>query len=199
MLPGLRKGFSNGNWERHELDQRCQLKRHILIGVGAAVLLMLLYMGIITLAEGLDHALDQTSKLWYWVLALVGGFGIQAGLFSFIRQELKKRRAAATASVAATGGVSAGSMAACCAHHLSDVLPLIGLSGLAAFLADYQVFFIILGVVSNVVGITIMLDTIQRHGLSQRLAQWKWNITKIKKGAMISAPLILISTFILVS
>ncbi len=79
---------------------------------------------------------EQTAELWYWVLALAGGFGVQAGLFSFIRQSFRERRAAATASVATSGGVSAGSMAACCAHHLSDVLPLLGLSGLAAFLAN---------------------------------------------------------------
>ena len=69
--------------------------------------------------------------------------------------------------MATSGDVSAGSMAACCAHHITDVLPLLGLSGLAAFLASYQVLFILIGVLSNVVGITIMLETIQRHGLSR--------------------------------
>ncbi len=171
------------------------MKRHILIGVGAAVLLLLVYLTIIILAESLEHALDQTTKLWYWVLALAGGFGVQAGLFSFIRQSMRERRAAAIASVSASGSVSAGSMAACCAHHLSDVLPLLGLSGLAAFLANYQLVFIIAGVLSNLVGITIMLETIQRHGLSQRVAGWGWNMNLVKKGAMISAGIIFIFTF----
>ncbi len=167
------------------------MKRHILTGVGAAVLLLLVYMGIITLAEGLEHALDQTAKLWYWVVALAGGFGIQAGLFSFIRQGLRERQTSATASVATSGGVSAGSMAACCAHHLTDVLPVLGLSGLAAFFASYQLLFIIIGVLSNVVGITIMLESIQRHGLSRKLAHWRWNMGWIKKGAMVSAVLVI--------
>jgi hypothetical protein len=148
-------------------------------------------MGIITLAEGIAHALEQTAKLWYWVVALAGGFGIQAGLFSFIRQSLRERKASVTASVATSGGVSAGSMAACCAHHLTDVLPLLGLSGLAAFLASYQLLFIIIGVLSNIVGITIMLESIQRHGLSQKLAHWQWNMGWIKRGAMVSAVLVI--------
>ena len=175
------------------------MKRHILIGVGAAVLLIIIYLGIITLAQDWTHALQQTAELWYWVLALAGGFGIQAGLFSFIRQSIRERRAATTGSVAASGGISAGSMAACCAHHLSDVLPLLGLSGVAIFLVHYQLFFIIAGVLSNIVGITIMLETIQRHGLSDRLGRWKWNMNWVKKGAMVSAVLIIAATFFLVS
>ncbi len=175
------------------------VKRHILVGVGAAVLLIIVYLGLITWAQDWSHALEQTAELWYWVLALAAGFGIQAGLFSFIRQGIRARRTAATGSVAASGTVSAGSMAACCAHHLSDVLPLMGLSGLATFLVDYQVFFIIVGVVSNVVGITIMLETIQRHGLSERLGHWKWNMNWIKKGAMVSAAFAIVATFFLVS
>ncbi len=173
------------------------MKRHILIGVGAAALLIIVYLGIITLAEDWTHALEQTTELWFWVLALAGGFGIQAGLFSFIRQGIRKRRLAATGSVAASGSVSAGSMAACCAHHLSDVLPLLGLSGAAVFLVRYQLFFIIVGVLSNIVGITIMLETIQRHGLSDRLGRWKWNMNWVKKGTMVSAAFIIVATFFL--
>jgi hypothetical protein len=153
-------------------------------------------LGIITLAQGLPHALEQTAKLWYWVLALAGGFGIQAGLFSFIQQSIRERRATTTGSIAASGSVSAGSMAACCAHHLSDVLPLLGLSGVAIFLVRYQFFFIIVGILSNMVGITIMLEIIQRHGLSEKLGRWKWNMSWVKKVAMVSAALI-IATFLL--
>lgn len=166
------------------------MKRHIIIGVGAAVSLLLIYAGIISIAEGFEHALDQTVDLWYWVVALVTGFGIQAGLFSFIRQGLRERKASTTASVATSGGVSVGSMVVCCAHHLTDVLPLLGLAGLAAFLASYQVLFIIIGVLSNIVGIIIMLETIQRHDLSQKLTHWKWNMGRIKKGAIVSSILV---------
>ena len=172
------------------------IKKHVFIGVVAAVLLLGVYVGIIGVVQGLAHAWEQTERLWYWVLALAAGFGIQAGLFSFIRQSLRQRRAA-TAGVAVSGGVSAGSLAACCAHHLGDVLPLLGLSGVSAFLVSYQQFFIILGVLSNVVGITIMLDTIQRHGLCPWVAGWKWDMGWVKKGAMISALLIALVTFLL--
>ncbi len=171
------------------------MKRIVLVGFGASVLLLALYFGILTLSQGAAHAVQQSGELWYWLLALAAGFGVQAGLFDFIRRSLKARRAA-TASVSASGGVSAGSMVACCAHHLSDVLPLIGLSGLAAFLVDYQLFFIVVGVMANIVGISIMLETIQRHGLCPVLARWRVNLGWVKKGAMISALPVLLAAFL---
>lgn len=169
------------------------MNRHIFIGIGAALLLFLVYMGIVAWAQGLSHALSQTGSLWYWVLALAGGFGTQAALYSYLRQGIKSK--GATASVATSGGVSAGSMAACCAHHLSDVLPLVGLAGLSIFLVRYQVFFIIIGLVSNLIGIVIMLESIQRHHPTSRLGKWRLNFSKVKIGAMISAPIILAGVF----
>ncbi|MDP2930962.1 MAG: hypothetical protein Q8O05_00490 [Chloroflexota bacterium] len=170
------------------------MKRIILVGLAAGLLLLAFYFGILTLSQGIAHAVEQSAKLWYWLLALAAGFGVQAGLFDFVRRSLSKRRAA-TASVATSGGVSAGSMAACCAHHLSDVLPLLGLSGLAAFLVNYQLFFIIVGVMANVVGITIMLETIQRHGLCPVLARLQVNMGWVKKVTMISAGLVTLIAF----
>ncbi|MDP2730613.1 MAG: hypothetical protein Q8O55_09015 [Dehalococcoidales bacterium] len=175
------------------------MRRHVLFGVSAALLLILIYLGIITLAQDWSHALQQTADLWYWVLALAGGFGIQAGLFSFIRNGMRLRRATAAGSVAVSGGVSAGSMAACCAHHLSDVLPLLGLSGMAIFLVRYQLLFIIIGVLSNIIGIIIMLETIQRHNLSDNLLRWGWNMNRVKKGAIVTSALIALAMFIATS
>ena len=88
------------------------MKRIILVGLGAGLLLLAFYFGILTLSQGAEHAIEQSARLWYWLLPLATGFGIQAGLFDFIRRSLKARRTA-TASVAASGGVSAGSMACC--------------------------------------------------------------------------------------
>ena len=141
--------------------------RHVLVGSGAGLLLLLLYLALLSLLQGPVHALTQLRDQWYWILPLTVGLGTQAGLYSFIRHAMRARKTAA--GVAASGGMSAGSMAACCAHHLSDVLPALGISGLAAFLVDYQPGFFILGILSNIVGITLMLETMQRHRLSERL------------------------------
>lgn len=59
-------------------------------------------------------------------------------------------------------------MIACCAHHLTDVLPVVGLAGAAMFLAAYQSLFLLLGVLSNLVGTVYLLGLIRRHGLFPR-------------------------------
>jgi hypothetical protein len=75
--------------------------------------------------------------------------------------------AGATGSVAAAGGVSTGSMVACCLHHFTDILPILGFSAAALFLSQYQDAFLLLGVLSNIVGITIMLNLMQKHGMME--------------------------------
>ncbi len=52
--------------------------------------------------------------------------------------ELRQRRRSAHLATAATGGgagASAVGMLACCAHHLTDLAPLAGLTGTAALLS----------------------------------------------------------------
>jgi hypothetical protein len=63
-------------------------------------------------------------------------------------------------------------MVACCAHHLTDVLPLIGLAGAAVFLTAYQSIFLLLGLLSNVVGIVYLLGVLRRHGLFPTEGSW---------------------------
>lgn len=164
------------------------IKKHVIVGIAAGLLLVAIFTGIMTLAESFTVALSQAARIWYWIAAMAVGFGVQAGLFSFIRQSLKEL--AISTSVATSGGVSAGSMVACCAHHLTDVLPFLGLSGLAAFLSSYQTLFLAIGVLSNLVGITIMLETIQRHELCPIVAKWRWDMGRVKKITMASAGLI---------
>ncbi|MFH1015954.1 MAG: hypothetical protein V1771_03035 [Chloroflexota bacterium] len=80
---------------------------------------------------------------------------------------------------------------------LSLTIILVSVVALAAFLVDYQVFFIVLGVVSNIIGIMIMLETIQRHNLCSWVGSWRWNMTQVKKGAMVSAVLVLAVTAVI--
>lgn len=141
-------------------------KKPIVIGLSGSVALLILYFGILTIAESFSHAVQDFSRLWYWILLLVTGFGIQVGLYSYIRTEFRaKQMAGATKTVAATGGVSTGSMIACCAHHLTDILPIIGLAGAAVFFAKYQLLFLVVGILSNLIGVIMMLGIIQKHEL----------------------------------
>jgi len=51
-------------------------------------------------------------------------------------------------------------MVACCAHRVADVLPFVGLTAAAAFLANWKIPFLIVGLISNLIGIAVMLRVI---------------------------------------
>ncbi|MFQ6616759.1 MAG: hypothetical protein ACE5HZ_08380 [Fidelibacterota bacterium] len=149
-------------------------KKSIIWGAVGGVLLVGIFFTIVSLANSFGHAIDEFTQLWYWISPLTVGFGIQVGLYAHVRQtiELKKQAAGATPAVVTAGGVSTVSMVACCAHHLTDFLPLLGLSAAAAFLSAYQVMFIILGIIANLLGITFMLSIISKHRLYFDANRW---------------------------
>lgn len=133
------------------------------------------FLYIITLDP--SHPLLQFSKFQPWMSLLILGFGIQMGLFGLLRKgyrfSLSEKNDARFA--AGTGTAASGlAMAACCAHHLVDVLPILGVSAAAIFLADYQQELLIFGVITNAAGIAMMawmlagkptLKEIARHSL----------------------------------
>ncbi|GFP19971.1 hypothetical protein HKBW3S03_01475 [Candidatus Hakubella thermalkaliphila] len=57
----------------------------IIIGAIGATGLLIIYFGILTWVNSFSHALEQFSQMWYWISILVVGFGIQLGLYSYIR------------------------------------------------------------------------------------------------------------------
>ncbi len=178
-------------------------KKHVLIGAIGSGSLLGLYLVVLALAGSLNHVIEQFTSMWYWIVLLAGGFGFQLGLYSFIRTGLKQKSKASTAEVAASGGLSTGAMIACCAHHLADVLPLLGLTAAALFLVRYQLPFILLGVLSNLVGISMMLAIIQKHGLrlDQRFIKWllSFNQAKVRTAILIFSAVVLPASFLLVS
>ena len=134
--------------------------RPILFGVVGAAGLLALYLGLITLAQGWVHAIEQLSDDRWFVAAIAAGFGTQVGLFFHLRG---LHASAAAGGVAASTGTSATAMLACCAHHLTDLLPIIGLSGAAVFLNVYKTPLLWLGITMNAVGIGYMLWQIRRQ------------------------------------
>lgn len=127
--------------------------------------LLLVYVVTLALANSLEHAFTEFVRLWPWMTALVGGFAVQVGLFVYARGAARGTDAAGAGGVLASGGASTASMVACCAHHLTDVLPLVGLAGAAVFLTTYQSLFLLVGVLSNLVGLLYVLGLIRRHAL----------------------------------
>ncbi|MDE3075431.1 MAG: hypothetical protein KGJ86_08380 [Chloroflexota bacterium] len=135
--------------------------RPLVFGLLAVLGLLIFYLGIITLAQGWGHALEQLSDDRWFVAAISAGFGTQIGLFTYIRQLSLHSHAG---SVAASTGTSTAAMLACCAHHLTDVLPILGLSGAAIFLNAYKTPLLWLGILMNLAGIVYLLRQLRKHG-----------------------------------
>lgn len=140
--------------------------RAVAVGIVGTIALLLVFLTVVILANNsVNGVFAEIQRLWYWVLLLSGGFGFQLGLFIHIRHTLHQRMTGATAEVAASGAVSTGSMIACCSHGLVNLLPFFGISAAAAFLARYQLPFILLGVFSNLIGVTIMVGLAKKNNI----------------------------------
>jgi hypothetical protein len=128
--------------------------------VGILALSMFYYILLFAVTGDPGHPLSQFTLLQPWMSLLIAGFGIQLGLFWLLRNgyhfsiDEKHDVQRATGTSTAVSGMA---MVACCAHHLVDVLPILGLSAAALFLSEYQEQLLIFGVVANVIGIAMML------------------------------------------
>lgn len=138
------------------------MKRAVFHGVLAGIALISVYFLVMGFASrSWDYTVSQLVSLKYWISALVLGFSVQIGLFFYLKNCHKNTKLEG-GSAAAGAGMSSVAMLACCAHHLTDVLPLIGLSAATVFLVQYQTWFLSLGILSNMAGIFLMIREIRR-------------------------------------
>ena len=136
----------------------------VAVGVAGGLLLVGLYLGLVSWAQGLAHARELLWNDRYFVAAIASGFGLQAGLFVHVRRLIAARAAGSAAGVTAAGtGTSTVAMVACCAHHVADALPVLGLSGAAIFLNDYRIPLMASGLAVNALGVAFMLRLVVTH------------------------------------
>lgn len=124
------------------------------------------YLGIITWLQGWGYASSQFLRDRWYVIPIILGFGVQASLYSILRFRLfiPVTSMHGTGTVmGASGGASATAMVACCIHHVTDVLPILGLSAAASFLTRYQRPFMLIGLAMNLIGIGAMLFVLYRE------------------------------------
>ena len=102
-------------------------------------------------------ALLQIKRYLVLLVLLVAGFGVQVGLYTY----LKHKEILCSITAMASGGISGISMILCCSHYLVNILPFISISA-ASFLSKYTLQILLFGVVSNLAGIAIMLNKIRK-------------------------------------
>lgn len=126
-------------------------QRAALKGLLAFSALLAVYFLTLNFVSGWKFTLEQFSQFWYYIISLALGFGIQFSLYSYLRGIIKQ---ASTGQVlATTGATSTTAMISCCAHYLTNILPILGVTGIITFIGQYQVQFFWIGLFFNLLGI----------------------------------------------
>jgi Cu+-exporting ATPase len=128
-------------------------------GLLAAAILLAAYFAIVSFISGFDFAASQFSQFFGFIIALAIGFGVQFGLYSYLKE--KAAGMGEGKVVAVTGATSTAAMVSCCAHYLANIVPLLGVTAFATFLAQYQVRFFWAGILMNFLGIAFIINRIR--------------------------------------
>ncbi|MFA5991753.1 MAG: hypothetical protein WC794_05930 [Candidatus Doudnabacteria bacterium] len=134
------------------------IKKSIGWGLAASLTLVGIYFIAVGAISGQNFAAKQFSQYWYFLVTLAIGFGIQIGLYSYLRQAIKQHNMrGAGKTVAVTGTTSTLSMISCCAHYLANIVPILGVAGFFSVIAQYQVEFFWVGLLFNLFGIIYII------------------------------------------
>lgn len=126
--------------------------RSVIWGLAGMVILLGIYFGVLTLVSGWDFTLSQFVDFWYFVVSLALGFGIQVGLYTYLRNAVRNMDMSKKV-IAVSGTTSTAAMISCCAHYLTNILPVLGAAGFVALVAQYQVGLFWFGLACNVAGV----------------------------------------------
>lgn len=142
-------------------------------GLVAALALAGFYVGVVRGASGSwPHLAEQARADWYLLVPIVAGFGVQVALVAELRRRRRLHALAAAAGGAGTGSSAAG-MVACCAHHLADLAPFLGLGGAATTLYQWRFWFMLVGLGANLLGVAVaarrLRATTAMHGHDERM------------------------------
>jgi hypothetical protein len=122
-------------------------------GVLASAGIAAFYVAVLALSSDWAHLHDQARQDWWLLVPIVAGLGTQVALTVELRRRHRAHHLGATTGAGTSA--SAVGMVACCAHHLADLVPLVGATGLAAFLFDWRVPFMLAGITVNAVAVVI--------------------------------------------
>jgi len=131
----------------------------LIVGLVGLLAMAVFYHAILAGVTGdITHPAKFFAEKWYLFLPLFGGFAIQMYLFQKMRILMHEMDAGIAGTSAGMSGLA---MAACCAHHLAELFPVLGFFGAAAFLTQYQDWFLALGIAINFGGAVYMLNKLK--------------------------------------
>lgn len=130
-------------------------------GTIATIILLAVYVSIVSLVSGWNFMLTQLQTYWYFVISLAIGFGIQVGLYSYLKNAISRTNMSGRV-LAVSGTTSTATMISCCAHYLVNLLPILGAVGIITVISQYQVQLFWVGLIFNLIGIIYMASRVYK-------------------------------------
>ena len=128
------------------------LVKSILVGLVASLILLVFYFSTLTFVSGWKFASRQFADFWVYITSLAVGFGVQIGLYVYLKNALHARSGSGKV-LAVSGTTSTVAMVSCCAHYLVNIVPALGVAGAVSFIAQYQIQLFWVGLTFNLGGI----------------------------------------------
>lgn len=123
--------------------------------------MLILYFLVVGIVSNWPFAISQFTAYWYFIVSLTLGFGVQVGLYTYLKQLVASGQGSGKV-LGVTGATSTVAMVSCCAHYLVNILPILGAIGLVTFIAQYQTQFFWVALLFNIAGIIFMLYKIKK-------------------------------------
>lgn len=127
----------------------------------ATIILLAVYVAIVSLVSGWSFMLTQLQTYWYFVISLAIGFGVQVGLYSYLKNAIAHTNMSGKV-LAVSGTTSTAAMISCCAHYLVNLLPILGAVGIITVISQFQVQLFWVGLTFNLIGIIYMTSRVYK-------------------------------------
>lgn len=125
-------------------------------GVGMTFLMLAIFFGVGALTSSWIFALNQFIAYWYFILGLAFGFGIQVGLYAYLKEKASHGSTPDMTVTAISGVTATTSMISCGAHCLAGILPVLGVTSLASLIGQYQIELFWISIIFNIAGIAFI-------------------------------------------
>lgn len=125
----------------------------------SSIILLVIYFLTLNFVSGFRFTLEQFFQYWYYIISLAVGFGIQIGLYVYLKNIIHKNKKKV---IAVSGTTSTIAMISCCSHYLVNILPIIGIAGAITIISQYQIQLFWLGLSANLLGILYMSSKVYK-------------------------------------
>jgi Co/Zn/Cd efflux system component len=138
-------------------------KNPIVFGTLIGIAVIIFNISIISLAEGsLKNGYEAFLSNGIFIYLIPLAVGTQMGLFRHHKNITREFNLCDSEKIGLSGSITSSlTMAACCLHHVTDLLPAIGLlAATTTFLTQYRDVIIAIGLSVNIIGSALLIKEI---------------------------------------